>query len=710
MLAVLAVAGLMVGLVGSAPNSGVAKKGVSESAPDRMSIAWTVNVARSQNGIITDGSGEVVRDVPRRGNGAIAASDKVIAVADAFDVQLLDPATGRVQKRLSRVRVHDTAPVIGLWLSGDVVIVETGKIRAIKDVWIDGFEYTTGRLLWSTSSSWDHDEQPKVEVSSGVVVHQEQNREGVTVLTALAADTGQFLWSKGPICSSGADDEELAPAGKILAVLARCRDGVEMFGIELTKGSISWRNQLHTATRNICLKAEIPVIMVDSGDWFSLFDPAGKILLTRREIGGPSCAIHTTDRGVIIARNSVIQLIDLRSGHSQWQKPDQIGTFSALLQSDTAGGRLYRTHYNSTSDSELLPTFVSSTDISTGDTFTLPLPVRAEFAKFTKKILIYQTTLTRTIRYTGIRPEIGRFSNPALAGATPNSWPNACNLLSSADLSSLGAFTAFPEEKNVDIFGVKLPHPTRCNYLAVGSENAFSVTVSWVGSNRTELAAMLESQAVEIDPVGTPERLSTDAFITPGSRNKVSEISLLCGLYALHIKVPEDDLGGSNRLARKVAKILFSSTLNYNRNSDQKSNNSAPFDISAAHLVIRSFGYDPDLAPTPPGPLRGITAICADSATAYCQQVFFFFGQDFIGVGSGEVQDVAHRAIYHVVKITGQDGQTVRTKHAVYGPDDGDCCPSSQQSQTYRYKDDKLEYRNDAGRWQPTPKEPIEPG
>jgi LppP/LprE lipoprotein len=710
LLAVLTVAGLVFGLASSASTGSVAEPRISEGVPGRMAIAWSIDVVRPQNGIVPDTLGDVIRQVPRRGDGAIAISDRIIAVADGLDVQLLDPVTGQRQKRIKHGQGHVAKPVIGLWMSGDVLIVETGKIGVITDIWIDGFEYTTGRLLWSTSSLWNHDYQPKVEVSAGVVVRQAQNREGITVLDALAADTGQPLWSKGRICSTGTDYDiiDLAPAGKILAILARCRDSWEIFGIGPTEGSINWRNQLHALTPDTCLNADGPVIMVGSADRFFLFNLAGQALLTRPEKGS-LCSIHTTDRGVAMIRNSAIELLDPQGGYIHWKK--DLSRIDAAWSSlvGIAGGRIYSTHEPS-SDSEILPSFVSSTELSTGDTVVLPLPVKGSPAGSTRNLLVYKTVFSRTIRYTGIRPENGGFPNPVLAGVAPSDWPNACVLLSSTGLNTLVGFTASPEKEKTDIFGVKLPYPTECNYLASDSSDAaFSVTVSWVGGNHSELAAMLESQATEVYPIKAPEKINTDTFIVPYSQNPFSEAFLLYRLYALHVKVPENDHRGDNvKLVRKVVELLSSST----SNSIRKPSSSAPFDIDAASLIIRSFGYEPDLTrpPPPPGPFRAITAICAESADAYCQQVFFFLGQDFVGVGSGEAQDTDHRAIYHVVKITGQDGRTARVEYAVYGPRDANCCPSAQQPQTYRYEDDKLEYKDGAGTWQSAPKEPIEPG
>ncbi|MGH3696006.1 MAG: LppP/LprE family lipoprotein [Pseudonocardiaceae bacterium] len=137
---------------------------------------------------------------------------------------------------------------------------------------------------------------------------------------------------------------------------------------------------------------------------------------------------------------------------------------------------------------------------------------------------------------------------------------------------------------------------------------------------------------------------------------------------------------------------------------DQGNEPVAPFDVSSAHLLIKSFGYDPNSAPIPPGPLRAITAVCTISATEHCQQIFFFHAQDFVGVGSGESDLKA--TLYRGVKILNQDGQTVRMDYAVYKAMDANCCPSARQAQNYRYRDGILEYQNDSGPWQPAPSTP----
>lgn len=671
---------LVIGLV-SCARSGGGPQRPDGNAPDRMALVWSTEVVKPQHG----------------GGGSVAISDDVIAVADGLDVQLLNPTTGRSQKRLSGM---DGEEVTGVWVSGAVVVVRTGRSedghgRSV----LYGFEHATGKRLWSTGRLLNGTGPPTVEVFSNTVILREGDRQG---LTALAADTGKVLWSGQvpDICPHPVADPigmryamDVVQVGDVLAALARCNDRAEIFGIGLADATIRWRKPLGELTDRSCIKADGTVALVAFDDRFSLFDMSGETLLARSATGAASCAIQSTDRGVAISRDSVVELIEPKGGQSYWQQrnPNSVDDQFQVL----AGGRLY----SRAAEKDFLPSFVSSTDLSTGDTKVLPLPIRAELIGAAGDLLIYKIYLTWSIRYAAVRPEFSQLANPVLAGAAPNDWPDACSLLSAADLDSLGGFTAFPEAKQTQLYGVGIPRPTRCNYLSAKSDDAFSVTVSWVSSDRVTLAALLESGALEGEAYsaysGALEKIGRHAFLIPKTPFLTSEAFLVRGSHALFVGVPSDVEGP---LAREVVKLLLASA------PDLGQEPAVPFDISAAHLVVRSLGYEPNSVAVQLGPLRVITAICATSATAHCQQIFFFHDQDFVGVGSGE--DAEHGATYRWVKILDQDGQIVRMEFAVYGPSDANCCPSARQAQNYRYQGNLLEYQNDSGPWRPAPKAP----
>lgn len=668
LVASLAVVALVVGLA-SCSDSGPRSSGGPQ--PDRMAQAWSVDVAKPES----------------RGGATAAISDAVVAVPDGEDIRLLDPVTGRLRTSLSSIQGGD--PVTGVWVSGAIVVVQVGY-PIDGPVGLYGFEHTSGRHLWSTRRQLNF----TVGVASGAVVLQGDRRW----LTVLAADTGKLRWSGEvpDICPRPVPDTSakrflmnVAQTGEVLAVLARCSDRAELFGIGLADGSIGWRKPLGQPTDRSCVTADGAVIAVAFDDRFSLFDPDGRTLVERPASGSASCKIRVTDRGVVMVRDPVMELIDPANGRSHWQRKDPDFFLGLPLM---VAGRIY---VPARTPSNLLPSFVSSTELSGGDSAALPLPLSfsAKLVGAAGDLLIYETPMAGSVRYVAIRPEAARLANPVLAGAAASDWPDACGLLGADELDSLGGFSAFPPERRTHVFGVDLPHPNHCNYLAKDSERAFAVTVSWVGKDVGGLTAMQESQVYGTH--GTSERLGSDAFLIPDTGFMEAVAFLHREFYTLYVQAPGDE-----QLARAVATLLMRSSPDHGKNP------TAPllFDLAASHLVIRSLGYRPDSAPIPPGPLRAITAVCAKSASSHCQQVFFFLEQEFVGVGSGE--DAEHGAIYRRVKVSGQDGQTVRVEVGVYQSADPDCCPSTTKPQRYRHEGNVLEYQNDSGPWQPAPKVP----
>lgn len=78
--------------------------------------------------------------------------------------------------------------------------------------------------------------------------------------------------------------------------------------------------------------------------------------------------------------------------------------------------------------------------------------------------------------------------------------------------------------------------------------------------------------------------------------------------------------------------------------------------------------YHPEKSAALPGPLRAFPAICAGSANGACQRVFFFVGNDFVGIDNPRTEAA--------VEVGWQDGTTAALLYPQYRRGDAMCCPS----------------------------------
>ena len=105
------------------------------------------------------------------------------------------------------------------------------------------------------------------------------------------------------------------------------------------------------------------------------------------------------------------------------------------------------------------------------------------------------------------------------------------------------------------------------------------------------------------------------------------------------------------------------------------------FDYSAASLKLQELGYNSDteaaLVSQESGPLYVLTGTCAESATGYCQNAFFFYGNRYLGT------DVSAIDIGVSIQWTTRD--VAALSYPLYAPEDPHCCPTGG-SRTVRFE------------------------
>ncbi|MFD0306527.1 hypothetical protein [Streptomyces sp. NPDC127119] len=99
-------------------------------------------------------------------------------------------------------------------------------------------------------------------------------------------------------------------------------------------------------------------------------------------------------------------------------------------------------------------------------------------------------------RCTALRLTWRGLDEPALGGVAPSDWPDACSLLSDEQLEGLGGdHVRLPVGGSRTVFGVGLPHATRCRFVpeSGSDKDIFVVTLRWVSADADTARALSAS-------------------------------------------------------------------------------------------------------------------------------------------------------------------------------------------------------------------------
>lgn len=490
-------------------------------------------------------------------SGVPAVTDDVVLVPHGHLVDVRDPRTGKSRRT---VRADPADRIASVGLSGDVIVARAERYASVA---LQGFDLRTGRKLWAkwygTGAIVRPGDGPELPVQGpvvvtgrGIAIHAHDGR-----VIGLNPRTGEPAWQK----QAGCDSEEYV-ADYTVAATARysvmlCSKGTRhvLTALDPRDGDRVWQADMTDRGGRRTFSTHEDVIGVRSADAhnhkaaFTLFDESGDRLATGT-VKDPVGDIRTVGRaGDTVYFHDGRHLRAFRTDGSQlWRQAapqDLVATARAVV-----------------SDGENLgPDMVTRTGVSVviglsgKERAILPWPLRGELVGASGEHFIIRGREEDGARYTALRLTRRDYEEPALGGVAPSDWPDACSLLSDEQLEGLGGdHLRLPVGGSRTVFGVGLPHATRCRFVpeSGSDKDIFVVTLRWVSAD-ADTARELSASDLPWD-TGV-RRLSPSGYLVTDPR----VIGLALGwpaVVASGRNLIEIDAAKNEKLVRRIASLL----------------------------------------------------------------------------------------------------------------------------------------------------------
>ncbi|MFE1799343.1 PQQ-binding-like beta-propeller repeat protein [Streptomyces sp. NPDC059517] len=490
-------------------------------------------------------------------SGVPAVTDDVVLVPHGHLIDVRDPRTGKSRRT---VRADPADRIASVGLSGDVIVARAERYASVA---LQGFDLRTGRKLWAkwygTGAIVRPGDGPELPVQGpvvvtgrGIAIHAHDGR-----ITGLNPRTGEPAWQKQAGCDSEDHVADYTVAATARYSVMLCSKGTrhELTALDPRDGHRVWQADITDRGGRGTFSTHEDVVGVRSADAhshkaaFTLFDESGDRLATGT-VKDPVGDIRTVGRvGDTVYFHDGRQLHAFRTDGSQlWRQaaPEDLVATARVIVSD---------------GETLGPDTVMRTGVSVviglsgKERAILPWPLRGELVGASGERFIVRGREEDGARYTALRLTRRGLEEPALGGVAPADWPDACSLLSDEQLEGLGGdHVRLPIGGSRTVFGVKLPHATRCRFVpASGSDkDIFVFTLRWVSAD-ADTARELSTSDLPWD-TGV-RRLGTGGHLVADPR----VIGLALGwpaVVASGRNVIEIDAAKNDRLVRRIASLL----------------------------------------------------------------------------------------------------------------------------------------------------------
>ena len=356
------------------------------------------------------------------------------------------------------------------------------------------------------------------------------------------------------------------------------KDQSALEAIRPSDGRVLWR---HLATtpglhpdRGVDVLAESGYVLAQlGGSSFLLFTAGGTPV--KYPSGALTCPagrcafLANGDRGIaevgVNARstpgNEAVEGFALPSRRVGWKDGGELfGQGDTLAEEN---GIVYGTAGRSKADtgtaSVLEPIFLTALQSTTGRSVTLPLPVADTGSELVaaRDGLVF-VTLSAWRTFAAFRPmsAVSHSSSPAiLANVNPITWPDACSLLTPADIGHVlaGGYTAVPV-RTLSLAGVAWPKPVGCTFTGPADRDpAVIVKIAWVASSAGQASLLLGSYLSGEQEWGHPGLPVADGYLVPDDTlNQTKD----CVLIPVGRMIAEVTVPGNAAAARALAPII----------------------------------------------------------------------------------------------------------------------------------------------------------
>ncbi|MEV1004831.1 PQQ-binding-like beta-propeller repeat protein [Nonomuraea sp. NPDC050202] len=408
------------------------------------------------------------------------ASEQVLAMATGdHSVRVHDARTGR----LVRIQHMSSAPVAGVWVTSGTVVVLTGK-QDDGEQRLQAFDAATGATLWRRAVNLlsqervpgtGHYSGPRVVVTERGIVIVERQFEPLTLLSLdPRSGTAGARTVHERHC-----DLTAAGARSMLLLLDYCAGNrMRLSSVDPSTLRTEWRRTMPSPALTFPNPRQIgdaySLDLTVSGDGYAaagdaFYAPDGRRLPIPRE--APRAAGS--------------------AGGSQWSEP-------LYLNGEPEGFDM---------SIQSLPAFLTSLDMDTRRLRSLPLDVPSGTTTLVGTAPGKAFVLLGTGRIAAYILTYGIPTGRELFDGVPlDAWPDACGLLSAADLRPIAdGYT--PSPATPTRFGQRLPHPAQCDWIPPTDDApVVSLAVEWVSSSNATARRIYA-----IETTGIKQTLAYDA-------------------------------------------------------------------------------------------------------------------------------------------------------------------------------------------------------
>ncbi|MFC4016040.1 PQQ-binding-like beta-propeller repeat protein [Nonomuraea purpurea] len=400
-----------------------------------------------------------------------SASEQVLALADETQVRVLNARTGRSVRTL----YPPGHPVTGVWVTSGTVFVLTGEVSDGEQR-LQAYDAATGATLWQRTVALLSQERvpdtgryfgPRIVVTERGVVLAERESEPLTLLSLdprSGAAVARTVYERH--C-----DLTAAGAHSLLLLDYCAGNRIRLSSVDPSTLRTEWSRTMPSPA----LRFPDPVKLGDpnghtltvSGDGYveigdAFYAPDGRRLPTP----------HETPR------------TGGSAGGGPWSEP-------LYLRSADPGISFLPTWP--------LPAFLTSLDLRTGRLHSLPLDVPSGAATLVGTAPGKAFVLLGTGRVAAYTLTYGIPTGRELFDGVPlDAWPDACGLLSAADLRPIAdGYT--PAPATPALFGERLPHPPQCDWIPPTDDApVVSLAVEWVSSSSATARRIFATETADL--------------------------------------------------------------------------------------------------------------------------------------------------------------------------------------------------------------------
>jgi outer membrane protein assembly factor BamB len=490
--ALAAIAGLFLVLTGCSAHA-------AQPLPARLVQLWSA----SANGAAFSVSGTVV---------AVTSANGEIDIRDARNGRLRHPITPPRGWRFRQIGI-----VGGRLFAGEVSTAPSGGTH----IKLAAYSISTGQRKWQATLQVGSSAfvSTFLITSAGIVVQASS-----AGLIGVRLNSGTVAWRSAPkLCPTG---RPVGAAGVDLFTLTCTANQIVVRAISPADGRLRWRHVFSVADASKAAPTDLyPLsnggVLIQLEAPAYILSPAGRLILSMPQpTSCPMtwCIIQADGVQGILQRGPDTGLgikpsqefaegINLTTGAVDWRRPGEL--FAAGLPVTTpvveSSGLAYGYAGRSFIAGEVAlgasPAFVTVLQAATGRSVVLPLPVTEadgvglSLVGADDGMLFALSGAAPRLLAFGPAPAAGK--GPAiLAGVPTSQWPDACALLTAADLNRIAAGYAGTPERALTLSGITSPRPNGCAFVGPSSAPVVTVAVAWI-ARTTQQAAQLISSYLE---------------------------------------------------------------------------------------------------------------------------------------------------------------------------------------------------------------------